>query len=50
MQVCVSVRSSVDVNQVWYADDAAATGTVLNLKEWWDNINNFGPQRNPGLL
>eukprot|EP00731_Ephydatia_muelleri_P009516 Em0005g102a len=26
-------RSSVDVNQVWYADDAAATGTVLNLKE-----------------
>ena len=36
-------RSSVDVNQVWYADDAAATGTVLNLKEWWDNINNFGP-------
>ncbi|KAL5494471.1 hypothetical protein EMCRGX_G015811 [Ephydatia muelleri] len=27
-------RSSVDVNQVWYADDAAATGTVLNLKEW----------------
>ena len=36
-------RSSVDVNQVWYVDDAAATGTVLNLKEWWDNINNFGP-------
>ena len=36
-------RSSVDANQVWYADDAAATGTVLNLKEWWDNINNFGP-------
>ena len=36
-------HSSVDVNQVWYADDAAATGTVLNLKEWWDNINNLGP-------
>eukprot|EP00731_Ephydatia_muelleri_P007729 Em0004g67a len=36
-------RSSVDVNQVWYVDDAAATGTVLNLKEWWDDINNFGP-------
>ena len=35
-------RSSVDANQVWYADDAVATA-VLDLKEWWDNINNFGP-------
>ena len=26
-------HSSVDVNQVWYADDAAAIGTVLNLNE-----------------
>ena len=34
-------RSSVDVNQVWYVDDAAATGTVLNLKEcsWWSDLS-----------
>ena len=35
--------ASIDVNQDLYTDDAAATGTVLNQKEWWDNINNLGP-------
>ena len=31
------------VNQVWYADDAAATGKIADLREWWDEISRLGP-------
>ena len=31
------------VNQVWYADDAAATGKIANLRTWWDGIVTHGP-------
>ena len=27
------------VNQVWYADDAAATGKIVNLRTWWDGYH-----------
>jgi len=33
-----------DVNQIWYADDAAAAGKVKRLREWWDLINTEGPK------
>ena len=33
-----------DVNQVWYADDAAGAGQVKRLREWWDVINTQGPR------
>ena len=29
--------------QVWYADDASASGTVDDLKTWWDALNLLGP-------
>ena len=29
--------------QVWYADDSAATGTVVQLREWWDRLATEGP-------
>ena len=31
------------VDQVWYADDAAATGKIANLRTWWDGIVTHGP-------
>ena len=30
------------VSQVWYADDAAALGTVAELRNWWDNLTKLG--------
>ncbi len=29
--------------QVWYADDASASGNVSDLKTWWDELNHLGP-------
>ena len=26
------------VKQVWYADDAAAAGHLIDLRTWWDNL------------
>lgn len=31
------------VDQTWYADDAAATGKIANLRSWWDDISTHGP-------
>ena len=32
-----------DARQMWYADDACATGTLENLRTWWDKIMSEGP-------
>ena len=29
--------------QVWYADDSAATGTMEQLRAWWDKLVKHGP-------
>ena len=29
--------------QDWYADDAAACDSLLQLSQWWDLLNQFGP-------
>ena len=29
--------------QTWYADDAAATGKITDLRQWWDQIVSLGP-------
>ncbi len=34
---------SPDVQQIWYADDATAAGTLENLKIWWDHLSKIGP-------
>ena len=28
--------------QVWYADDAAAGGGLLRLRDWWSGLLSFG--------
>ena len=32
-----------NVMQVWYADDASATGRIADLKVWWDKLSTIGP-------
>ena len=29
--------------QVWYADDAAAVGKILDLRDWWERLSTIGP-------
>ena len=37
------LSESSDVSQVWYADDASASGSLSNLRLWWDNLSSHGP-------
>ena len=32
-----------NVMQVWYADDASATGRISDLKVWWEKLSAIGP-------
>ena len=34
---------NASANQVWYSEDAAATGKIANLRTWWDGIVTHGP-------
>ena len=34
---------STNIKHVWYADDATAGGTLLNLKTWWTILSSSGP-------
>ena len=36
-------KSSPELRQVWYADDATASGSLADLKKWWDNLSHVGP-------
>ena len=31
------------VRQMWYADDSVAGGTLVRLRQWWDMLNEIGP-------
>ena len=31
------------VQQIWYADDATACGSVKALRSWWDKLTSVGP-------
>ena len=35
--------SSFEVQQCWYADDAAAGGQLDDIRRWWDDVSNRGP-------
>ena len=37
------LSSLTDTKQVWYADDSAAIGSILSIKEWWDKLLTRGP-------
>lgn len=32
-----------EAKQVWYADDAAAVGSIGDLRQWWDRLAKLGP-------
>ena len=32
-----------NVKQVWYADDASASGSILHLRSWWNHLLEIGP-------
>ncbi|KAL5505646.1 hypothetical protein EMCRGX_G007111 [Ephydatia muelleri] len=36
-------RIADNVQQAWYADDAIATGSLKNLRIWWDKLVTVGP-------
>ena len=33
-----------EVQQIWYADDASASGKMDGLRAWWDKITELGPE------
>ena len=37
------LRKNTSVDQVWYADDLAAGGSLQNFNLWWDQPNTLGP-------
>ena len=32
------------VHQIWYADDACASGSLQNLHQWWNDLLSLGPK------
>lgn len=39
----INKAANPDIKQIWYADDAAASGSLESLKNWWDFIVKEGP-------
>ena len=37
------IRRLSSADQVWYADDATASGSIAEVKSWWDDLNRLGP-------
>ena len=35
--------SADDLKQVWYADDASASGSLKSIRSWWDELSTVGP-------
>ena len=41
--VLVKQLAMPDLKQIWYADDAGATGLLIELRKWWDKLVEVGP-------
>ena len=37
-------RIQHEAMQIWYADDAGASGKLVDLKQWWNNLSTIGPE------
>ena len=37
------LQATLNIQQIWYADDSAAGGSLLHLRKWWDKIEERGP-------
>ena len=35
--------SADDLRQVWYADNASASGSLNSIRSWWDELSTVGP-------
>ncbi len=35
---------TLDITQVWYADDASASGTLTDIHSWWNHLSDLGPK------
>ena len=40
----MSVVDQKICKQVWYADDSASGGKIVEIKKWWDEMNSSGPK------
>ena len=38
------IRSSNPIQQVWYADDGSAGGSLSGLLDWWHHLTDLGPK------
>ena len=38
-----SLQAALGINQCWFADDACGAGSIVEVKRWWDILNNLGP-------
>ncbi len=38
------LKSRTQTKQVWYADDASATGKITDLRKWWEVMCTIGPK------
>ena len=36
-------KLSMDLTQIWYADDAASMGRIHQIREWWNDLVKLGP-------
>ena len=51
MYICISTNHALinELNkdylcQVWYTDDLAASGSLSDVREWWNKLNTIGPR------
>ena len=35
--------STIECQQIWYADDAAAGGNLGDIRQWWERLTKIGP-------
>jgi len=38
-----SLGVASSTKKCWFADDACGTGSILEIKKWWDALNTLGP-------
>ena len=39
----IQYLSNIQVQQTWYADDAAAGGKLIHVRKWWEEVVHRGP-------
>lgn len=42
LPLILRLQEEAEANQIWYADDSAAGGSIKGLKEWWNRLQELG--------